>query len=72
MIGHSAAIEIQGVSFRYDERQILKDVNLTIWPYDSICIVRAKWRRQNHPDQADYQPSCCGCGHDQYFRKTFR
>jgi zinc transport system ATP-binding protein len=35
----SSAIEIQGVSFRYDERQILKDVNLTIWPFDSICIV---------------------------------
>ncbi len=35
----SSAIEIQGVSFRYDERQILKDVNLAIWPFDSICIV---------------------------------
>lgn len=39
MLGHSAAIEINGVSFRYDERQILNDVNLTIWQYDSICIV---------------------------------
>jgi len=39
MTEKSSAIEIQGVSFRYDERQILKDVNLTIWPYDSICIV---------------------------------
>ena len=35
----SSAIEIQGVSFRYDEQQILKDVNLTIWPFESICIV---------------------------------
>jgi zinc transport system ATP-binding protein len=35
----SAAIEIRGVFFRYDERQILEDVNLTIRPYDSICIV---------------------------------
>jgi zinc transport system ATP-binding protein len=34
-----SAIEIQGVSFRYDERQILEDVTLTIWPYDSICVV---------------------------------
>ncbi len=39
MTQKSSAIEIQEVSFRYDERQILKDVNLTIWPYDSICIV---------------------------------
>ncbi|MFH0785481.1 MAG: ABC transporter ATP-binding protein [Pseudomonadota bacterium] len=39
MTEKSSAIEIQGVSFRYDERQILKDVNLTIWPYDSICVV---------------------------------
>lgn len=39
MTENSSAIEITGVSFRYDERQILKDVNLTIWPYDSICVV---------------------------------
>jgi zinc transport system ATP-binding protein len=39
MTEKNSAIEIQGVSFRYDERQILKDVNLTIWPYDSICVV---------------------------------
>ena len=39
MIETNAAIEIQGVSFRYDERQILKDVNLSIWPNDSICVV---------------------------------
>lgn len=39
MIEKSSAIEIQGLSFRYDDRQILKDVNLTIWPYDSICVV---------------------------------
>lgn len=39
MIEKNAAIEIQGVSFRYDERQILKDVNLSIWPNDSICVV---------------------------------
>jgi zinc transport system ATP-binding protein len=35
----SPAIEMNNVSFRYDEQQILIDVNLTIWPYDSICIV---------------------------------
>ena len=39
MTEKSAAIDIQGVSFCYDERQILKDVNLTIYPYDSVCIV---------------------------------
>ncbi len=39
MTEKSSAIEIHGVSFRYDERQILKDVNLTIRPYDSICVV---------------------------------
>ncbi len=39
MTEKNAAIEIQGISFRYDERQILEDVNLTIDPYDSVCIV---------------------------------
>ena len=39
MTSDSAAIKIDGLSFRYDERQILSDVNLTIWANDSICIV---------------------------------
>ncbi len=39
MTEKNAAIKIQGVSFLYDERQILEDVNLTIDPYDSVCIV---------------------------------
>ncbi len=39
MIEKSSAIDIQGLSFRYDDRQILKDVNLTVRPYDSICVV---------------------------------
>lgn len=39
MTSDNAAIQIDGLSFRYDERQILSDVNLTIWANDSICIV---------------------------------
>ena len=39
MTSDSAAIKIDGLSFRYDERQILSDVNLSIWANDSICIV---------------------------------
>ncbi len=39
MTGKNETIEIQGVSFRYDERQILENVNLTIDLYDSVCIV---------------------------------
>ncbi len=39
MTEKNTAIEIQGVSFCYDERQILEDVNLTIWPNDSVCVV---------------------------------
>ncbi len=34
-----AAIEISDVSFNYDGREILSEVNLSIWPFDSICIV---------------------------------
>ncbi len=32
-------IEMKGISFRYDDRQILRNVQLAIWPADSICIV---------------------------------
>jgi zinc transport system ATP-binding protein len=39
MTEKNTAIEIRGVSFCYDERQILEDVNLTIWPHDSVCVV---------------------------------
>lgn len=33
------AISIQKVEFSYDQSPILKDVNLTIMPLDSVCIV---------------------------------
>ena len=39
MTQNTPAIELHGVSFRYGDRQILNDVNLTIKPYDSVCIV---------------------------------
>lgn len=34
-----AAITISDLAFNYGGREILTDVNLTIWPFDSICIV---------------------------------
>ncbi len=34
-----AAITIENLSFGYDGRTILENVNLSIWPFDSICIV---------------------------------
>lgn len=34
-----AAISIEDLSFSYDGREILSEVNLAIWPFDSICIV---------------------------------
>jgi len=39
MTEKTSAIELQRVSFCYGDRQILNDVNLTIKPYDSVCIV---------------------------------
>lgn len=33
------AIDIRDLWFKYTERNILEEVNLTIHPYDSICIV---------------------------------
>ncbi len=34
-----AAISIRDLAFNYAGREILTDVNLTIWHFDSICIV---------------------------------
>lgn len=34
-----AAITIENLAFSYDGREILSDVNLSIKPFDSICIV---------------------------------
>ncbi len=39
MTPQNPAISIQDLSFRYDNRDILADVALTIYPFDSICIV---------------------------------
>ena len=33
------AIEIEKLSFSYDDRDILSDVNLSVFSFDSICIV---------------------------------
>ncbi len=33
------AITVRDLSFRYDEREILTEVNLSVSPFDSICIV---------------------------------
>ncbi len=33
------AITVRDLSFRYDEREILSEVNLSVCHYDSICIV---------------------------------
>ncbi len=35
----TAAIEIRDLWFSYEQNPILTDVQLTIWPFDSICIV---------------------------------
>lgn len=34
-----AAISISDLAFSYGPREILTDVNLSVWPFDSICIV---------------------------------
>ncbi len=39
MVQQDPAIMIENLSFRYDNRDILTDVGLTIYPFDSICIV---------------------------------
>ena len=39
MTEKTPAIDLHGVSFGYGDRQTLNDVNLTIKPYDSVCIV---------------------------------
>ncbi len=39
MAHQDPAIMIENLSFRYDSRDILSNVALTIYPYDSICIV---------------------------------
>jgi len=33
------AISITDLSFRYEDRQILTEVNLAVYPFDSVCIV---------------------------------
>ena len=32
-------ISIRDLSFAYEERQILSEVNLAVWPFDSVCVV---------------------------------
>ncbi len=39
MAHQDPAIMIENLSFRYDSRDILSNVALTIYPFDSICIV---------------------------------
>ncbi len=34
-----AAISINGLSFSYDSEEVLTDVNLEVYPFDSICVV---------------------------------
>ena len=37
--GSGLAIEARNLSFTYGERRILSEVDLEVWPHDSICIV---------------------------------